>query len=273
MALSSQSKIKLVIADVDGTLVLADKTLTRATIDAVALLRSRGVRFAVTSGRPPRGMTMLIEPLRLDTLIAGFNGGCFAKADLSVVEQHPLDADLAMTTIETIEKVGLEAWVFAGEDWLKRDAPSSHQPREERTLQFGPRVVTDFKQAPTPIFKVVGVSDDYELVKMGETAVRAALGSRVSASRSQPYYLDVTHPDANKGVVVGAMSRLLGVPVDAIAVIGDGLNDVQMFEKGGLSIAMGNGEEQVRAAAQFVTASNADEGFAKAVADIILPRS
>ena len=266
----ASAKIDLLISDVDGTLVLSDKSLTPATVDAVARLRAAGVRFAVTSGRPPRGMKMLFGPLAIDTPIAGFNGGCFTNPDLSIVAQHLLGPDIARETIAMLEEMGLAAWVFAGEDWLKRDDHSPYQIKEEHTLQFQPVIVRDFEECLPRALKVVGVGDDYELVKRGEAAVRAKFGGRVSAARSQPYYLDVTHPQANKGAVVTTLSSMLGIPTERIAVIGDGLNDILMFEKAGLSIAMGNSDDEVKSAATVTTAGNADNGFAKAVADVIL---
>ncbi len=96
---------------------------------------------------------------------------------------------------------------------------------------------------------------------------------RASAARSQPYYLDVTHPDANKGTVVTTLSKLLSVPADEIATIGDMPNDVLMFRKSGLSIAMGNASQEVQAQADLVTDSYDDEGFAKAIERFILPRA
>jgi hydroxymethylpyrimidine pyrophosphatase-like HAD family hydrolase len=100
--------------------------------------------------------------------------------------------------------------------------------------------------------------------------VQRVCGSRVSAARSQPYYLDVTHPDANKGHVVSVLSQVLSIPPTQIATIGDMPNDVLMFQKSGLSIAMGNASQEVQRQAQFVTTSNEEEGFAKAVEAFIL---
>jgi len=94
----------------------------------------------------------------------------------------------------------------------------------------------------------------------------------VTAARSQPYYLDVTHPDANKGAVARYLSAKYGIPPEAMATIGDMPNDVLMFAHSGLSIAMGNASPEVQRAARRTTASNEDEGFASAVDRFILPR-
>src|SRR4051812_13400696 len=75
--------IKLLLADVDGTLVTHEKVLTERAKTSVAKMRAAGIEFAITSGRPPRGMEMLIEPLALTTPIAAFNGGMFVRRDLS----------------------------------------------------------------------------------------------------------------------------------------------------------------------------------------------
>ena len=94
--------------------------------------------------------------------------------------------------------------------------------------------------------------------------MQKTLGEKASAARSQPYYLDVTHPQANKGTVVRPLSRLLNIPPAQIATIGDMPNDVLMFRKSGFSIAMGNASDEVKAQASAVTDSNENEGFANA---------
>jgi len=87
---------------------------------------------------------------------------------------------------------------------------------------------------------------------------------------SQPYYLDVTHPKANKGEVIAALSALLAIPPAQIATIGDMPNDVLMFERSGVSIAMANASAEVQRAAKFVTKSNTEEGFALAMEQFVL---
>ena len=84
-ALEARGSISLLLADVDGTLVTEDKVLTERARAAVHRLHEAGIRFAITSGRPPRGMAMLIEPLALETPIAAFNGGMFVAPDLSII--------------------------------------------------------------------------------------------------------------------------------------------------------------------------------------------
>ena len=201
------SKISLVLADVDGTLVTADKVLTTRARAAVKALHGAGIAFAITSGRPPRGMAMLIDPLALQTPVAGFNGGIFVKPDMTIMEEHVLAADVAKRALDVIFRNGMDAWVYSGKDWLVRDANAPHVAREEWTVKFAPTVIRSFNEVLSSAVKIVGVSDDLDLVARCEKDVQDALGSGASAARSQPYYLDVTHPDANKGTVVATLSK------------------------------------------------------------------
>ncbi len=269
----STSKISLVLADVDGTLVTEEKVLTSRAEGAVRALQDAGIGFAITSGRPPRGMAMLVDPLALRTPVAAFNGGIFVKPDMTVMEAHVLAADAANRAVEVILRHHMDVWVYSGNDWLVRDPNAPHVAREQWTVRFAPTVVANFEGVLTSAVKIVGVSDDQDLVARCEKDAQDALGATASAARSQPYYLDVTHPDANKGTVVTTLSKLLSVPTSEIATIGDMPNDILMFRKSGLSIAMGNANTDVQAKADLVADSYKDEGFAKAIERFILPRT
>lgn len=271
----SAKTIRLVIADVDGTLVTQEKILTKRASDAVLHLQQAGIAFSVTSGRPPRGMAMLIDPLKLTQPLAAFNGGVLIEPDLiTVVDQKYLPADVPEKVIEAIEKHGLDVWVYTDTEWFVRDPKAAHVAREQWTVRFPPIAVKTFAGLLGRVAKIVGVSDDFERVAICEKDVQQAGGTRISAARSQPYYLDVTHPQANKGGVVLAMSKLLNIPAAEIATIGDMPNDVLMFEKSGVSVAMGNASPEVRASATHVTSTNEDEGFAKAIEEFVLtPRA
>jgi Cof subfamily protein (haloacid dehalogenase superfamily) len=266
----AQAKISLVLADVDGTLVTAEKVLTSRACAAVKALRAAGIGLAITSGRPPRGMAMLTDPLALRTPIAGFNGGIFVKPDMTIMEEHVLAADVAERALDVVLHHGMDAWVYSGQDWLVLNPDAPHVAREQWTVKFAPTVVASFKDVLGNAVKIVGVSDDRDLVARCEKDAQDVLGAGASAARSQPYYLDVTHPDANKGTVVTTLSKLLSVPASEIATIGDMPNDVLMFRKSGLGIAMGNASPDVQAQADVVTASYEDEGFAKAIEQFVL---
>jgi Cof subfamily protein (haloacid dehalogenase superfamily) len=266
----TMSGIKLLLADVDGTLVTKEKVLTERAVNAVRALKDKGILFAITSGRPPRGMKMLIDPLQLDDPIAGFNGGVLVNPDLSLIEEHTLDPDMAKKVVETMLAQKIDVWIYRGQDWFIRDKNAPHAAKEERTVQFAPTVVDTLDDLLDKAIKIVGVSDDEDLMKKAESAVKEAIGDKATAALSQPYYLDVTHKLANKGYVVEFLAKRYGIDAKDIATIGDMPNDVIMFEKSGLGIAMGNATKDVQDKARFTTDSNENEGFAKAVEDHFL---
>jgi Cof subfamily protein (haloacid dehalogenase superfamily) len=266
----ARPQVRVVLADVDGTLVTQDKALTDRAVAAVSRLRDQGIAFAVTSGRPPRGMSMLIEPLGLATPISAFNGGLIVQPDMSVLARKPIPEVVAARAIELLSARGLDVWIYSGADWLVRDPEGAHVAHEASTVQFDPTTVETF-EGVADMVKVVGVSDDHELVATTTQEARETFGDHVSAAQSQPYYLDITHPQANKGEVVSYLAARLGIPAEQFATIGDMPNDVLMFAHSGLSIAMGNASREVQRAARRVTASNEEDGFAKAIERFVLP--
>ena len=216
-------------------------------------------------------MRMLVEPFAITTPIAGFNGGAFTKPDLSPIEEHRARArDGAAHATTCCAATASTSGCSAG--WIGSCSISTvlTSPTEIRAVHFQPTVVRALEPALSSAFKIVGVSADHELLARCESELQAVLGEAASASRSQPYYLDITHPMANKGVAVVRLAALMGVPMSEIAVIGDGHNDVGMFAQSGLSIAMGNAPPDVQRQARFVTSSNDQNGFAEAVRTYIL---
>jgi Cof subfamily protein (haloacid dehalogenase superfamily) len=262
---SPDSEIRLVLADVDGTLVTQEKVLTDRARKAVLALHAKNILFAITSGRPPKGMKMLIEPLELKTPVAGFNGGVYTRPDLTVLSSRFVPADVAARVVEMIRQHGLTPWLYTATDWYVPDPKGPHVDREAWTVKFPPLVLADFSPKLNEAVKIVGVSDDLAAVAACEADCQKAFPGAVSAQRSQPYYLDVTNVEANKGSVVEFLAQNLKLEPRQIATLGDMPNDVPMFRKSGLSIAMGQSSKEVQGAAYFVTDTNGNEGFARAI--------
>ena len=268
------SKISLVLADVDGTLVTEEKVLTSRAEAAVKALQDR--RHRLCDYQWPAAA----RHGDVDRSVGSAHPGCrFQWRDLRQARyDHHGRARACRRCRQSARSrssssIDMDVWVYSGKDWLVRDPNAPHVAREQWTVKFAPTVVENFEGVLSSAVKIVGVSDDLDLVARCEKDAQDALGAKASAARSQPYYLDVTHPDANKGTVVTTLSKLLSIPTSEIATIGDMPNDVLMFRKSGLSIAMGNASPEVQAQADLVTDSYDDEGFAKAIERFILPRT
>jgi Cof subfamily protein (haloacid dehalogenase superfamily) len=259
------TRIALVVSDVDGTLLTKDKTLTARAQQAAQRLHEAGIAFTITSSRPAMGMRFLIEPLGIMLPVGPFNGSSIVAANMHPIEQNLIPTSAAERAIDVLNRFDVDIWLFTNELWLTKHPDGDYVPNERRAIRADPTIVDDFSPYLSAACKIVGSSRDFELLVRCEAAMHEALGSEALAVRSQNYYLDVTPPGRDKGTFVTAMAQRLGVPLDAVATIGDMQNDVAMFEVSGLSIAMGNASDEVKGFAMRVTSSNEDEGFANAM--------
>jgi Cof subfamily protein (haloacid dehalogenase superfamily) len=263
------TRIALVVSDVDGTLVTKDKTLTDRAMAAVQKLKQAGIGFTITSSRPALGMRFLIEPLGITLPVGPFNGSSIVDPQLKPIEQHLIPAAVAQRSIEVLDEFGVDIWLFTNEKWFTRHPDGEYVPNEKRAIRAGPTIIADFAPYLSTACKIVGASSDAALLQRCEAAMQKAVGTQATAVRSQSYYLDVTPPGCDKGTFVEAMAKRQGISTDAVATIGDMQNDLAMFKKSGLSIAMGNATDDVKKQATHVTTSNEDEGFAGAIEMIL----
>ena len=271
--MATPTDIALLVSDIDGTLVAPDKTLTPRASEAVSELGRAGVGFTLVSSRPPRGMAGLIRALDVRLPFAAFNGASLIGPDMKLIRALRISEAAARQTLDFLAARGIAAWVFADDAWFVTDAGGERVEHERHTVSFDPTVVTDFDAVIDRIDKIVGVSDDHPALAAAEAALSALLGGAASAVRSQTYYLDITHPRADKGLAVRDLAVATQVDLARTAVIGDMSNDVAMFKVAGFAIAMGQASDAVKAQAQAVTGPNTADGFADAVAQLILPRA
>lgn len=265
--------IRLFVTDVDGTLVTHARTLAPSTIEAARKLRAAGVRLGLVSSRPAHGLDVLLAPLEIDTPRAGFNGGEILDTTDRLLEERTIPEAACRAAVAALEAAGVDVWVFTGGEWLLKNPDAHYIPRERLSISMDWRVVDDFAPYLSQVHKVMGSSLDHDRIGRLEAEVRAVAGDGAAVFRSQDYYLDITHPEANKGTAALALARLLDIPPTQMAVIGDMPNDFPMFEAGAFAIAMGNAPAHVRARADALTAGNDDDGWALAVERFILPNA
>lgn len=269
--MSDVARVALVISDVDGTLVDRQKKLTRATIDAVGRLRAAGLGFTIISARPRSGMLPIADALELDVPMGAFNGGTVFRRDGTLLSQHRIDADVVKAMFDLVGDAAVDRWVFARDRWYASTDHGHHVDHERIASNQDPVVTADF----TPFYdcadKLTFVSDDPASLAQLHDRARSEFGDRATVAQSQTYYLDITALAANKGDGIAQLAEAMHTPLAAVAVIGDQYNDLPMFERAGLAIAMGQSPADVRAQARYTTASNDADGVARAIEDILLP--
>jgi Cof subfamily protein (haloacid dehalogenase superfamily) len=235
----------------------------------VQRLHEAGIGFTITSSRPSFGMRFLIEPLAITLPIGAFNGSSIVDPKLNPIECHLIPPAAVQRSLDLLNEFGVDIWFFTNQQWLTNNPDGAYVPLEKRTIRTDPVIVSDFAPYLESACKIVGASSDATRLQACEAAMQKALGEQATAARSQTYYLDVTPPGHDKGTFLQAMAKRLNLSTDAVATIGDMQNDLAMFAKSGLSVAMGNATDDVKKRATHVTTSNENEGFAGAI-DIIM---
>jgi Cof subfamily protein (haloacid dehalogenase superfamily) len=273
-ALAALAKVELVISDCDGTLLYTDKSLGEPAKEAVRNLTAAGVRFTVASSRPGKGMHSIVETLGIQSPFAAFNGGKLVDpAGWKTLSAHWLPRDAAQTALESLERDGVDAWVFIDDQWYITNPGGEYVPLERRTVGYDAVVVKRFEDIDLDsIEKIVASTKDATLLQRKEAEFHDTLKGRAMAMRSQTYYLDITHPLANKGEGVRELARLAGVALENVAVLGDMGNDVAMFDVAGVSIVMGQASADVQSHATFVSATNDEDGFALGLNGLLAAR-
>src|SRR4051794_13917107 len=140
------SRFKLVVSDVDGTLVTTEKTLRPRTIEAVKKLHDAGIAFSICSSRPPFGMRMFMEPLQLTLPFGGYNAGSIVETDLTVIEQKIIPPEVAKHAVDVFHANGVGCWVFVGNEWVILDRNGDHVDHEIHTIYTEPTVVAAFEK-------------------------------------------------------------------------------------------------------------------------------
>jgi len=263
--------VRLVVSDVDGTLVDKNKELTAATIAAVENLKAHAVGFTIISARPRSGMMPIAETLRIDAPMGAFNGGTIFHRDGRIERQDFVPRDVVERMLALSEDVEVDTWVFADDIWFASTDQGAHVGSERRASNQDPVVRSDFADLYDRVDKITFVSDVPDILVDLRKQARPFEG-RATIMQSQTYYLDVTAQTGNKGDGITLLAKAMDTPLSATCAIGDQANDVPMFARAGVSIAMGQGPEEVRAKADHVTAGNDADGVAQAIAGIILKR-
>ncbi|MHC2439814.1 HAD family hydrolase [Bradyrhizobium sp. USDA 4451] len=263
------TRIALVVSDVDGTLLTKDKTLTDGALTAVRRLHEAGVGFTIVSSRPTIGMGFLVAPLAIKLPIGAFNGSSIVDPQLRPLEQHVIPPAVAKRSIDLLRARGVDIWLFTNDRWLTRNPDGEYNAHEKRAIKHDPTIVDDFTPYLDQACKIVGASSDAPLLQRCEAEMQQMVGPDATAVRSQTYYLDVTPPGHDKGTFVEGIAKRLGVSLENVATIGDMQNDLPMFARSGISFAMGNASDDVKARATHVTETNERDGFARAM-DVVL---
>lgn len=265
--------IKLVAIDLDDTLLDHSRTISPRAKAAIAAAVAQGVTVTVATGRMFPSALPYAEQLGLDVPLITYNGA-LVRCGLSgeTLLHRPLDAATARELLALFRERGWYIQVYLDDVLYVRERDANARYYETiagvAAVPVGDRLWT---LAGTPT-KLLAMADPARIPAI-DAAVKAACGDRVYTAASKANYLEMTHPDANKGAALAFLAGRLGIDRAEVMAIGDSVNDLDMIAYAGLGVAMGNASPRVKEAANAVTAANDADGVAAAIEEYVLKRN
>lgn len=267
-------KYKLLVLDIDGTLTDSGRNITPATRKALLALQRSGTRIVLASGRPTYGVSPAARELELGRFggyILSFNGGKIVEcATGRALYEKTMPVEQARLLSGLARKNGVPILTYE-EDCLITEAPENEYVLKESAInRMKIRAVASFAEAVRfPVTKCLMVGEGTHLAKV-ETNVKEAVGNELSVCRSEPFFLEIMPSHIDKAVSLGILSERLGISREEIAACGDGFNDRTMIRYAGLGVAMGNAQEPVKQAANYIAPTNDEDGVAHTVYKFML---
>lgn len=268
-------KYKLLVLDVDGTVLNDAKEISKRTLAALLKIQQMGIRIVLASGRPTYGLLPLAKSLELGIyggFILSYNGGQIIKAQNGeILFERRINPEMLPYMERKARKNGFALFTYH-DDTIITDSPENEHIRNEARLN-NLRVIKEDELSVAIGFapcKCMLVSDDEEALIGLEEHWKRRLNGVLDVFRSEPYFLEVVPCAVDKANTLGVLLEILGVTREEVVAIGDGVCDVTMLQLAGLGIAMGQSQDSVKACADYITASNEEDGVALAVEKTII---
>lgn len=268
-------KYKLLVLDVDGTLVNSKKELSVQTLTTLLKIQHAGIRIALASGRSPYGLRHLVDKLEMKKwggYILPYNGTQIVNTgNDEVLFEKRIDPAMLPYLEKKAQKNGFSIFTYHQDQLITTD-PDNEHIRNEATLNGMEIVAVENLSAAVDFSpsKCVLVSDNEAALVAQKDQWRKRLAGTLDVYRSESFFLEVVPPFVDKGNTLGVLIEKLGITTEEVMAIGDGRRDFSMLQLAGLGIAMGNAQDSIKACADYTTESNDNEGVAIAVQKFII---
>lgn len=268
-------KYKLLVLDVDGTLLNDEREISKRTLAALLKVQQMGVRIVLASGRPTYGLMPLAKTLELGNyggFVLSYNGCQIIKAQNGeILFERRINPEMLPYLEKKARKNGFAIFTYH-DDTLITDSPDNEYIKNEALLN-NLKIIREDEFSTAIDFapcKCMLVSDKEKALIGLEQHWEKRLAGTLDAFRSEPYFLEVVPCGVNKANTLGALLEHLGVTREEVIAVGDGVYDVTMLQLAGMGVAMGHSQDSVKVCADYVTASNEEDGVALAVEKLIL---
>ena len=267
-------KYKLIVLDLDGTLTNSKKIITPRNREILIRVQEQGVRLVLASGRPTYGIVPLANELRMNEFggfILSYNGGEIINWETQeMIYENVLPNDVVPVLYECARSHQLSILTYDGAEIVTENSQDPYVQKEAFLNKMAVRETNDFLTDITlPVAKCLIVGDADKLIPL-EAELCLRLQGRINVFRSEPYFLELVPQGIDKALSLAVLLKEIGVERKEMIAIGDGYNDLSMIKFAGLGIAMGNAQEPVKKAADYITLSNEEDGVAIAVEKAII---
>ena len=253
--------IKLVVTDLDGTLLNSDSQMPKEIHDVISSLTSVGIRFVVASGRQINNLRRLFND-RLDIFYIAQNGAHVEYGDKALYQQ-PIDDEDVRSIIQKADTFGLYPMIYTKDTiYVKDTDPSFIERLNNYDLDY--KVVNEFApNCDVEKISLMSLDDEAKEYKNRFLSIEG-----VSVCISHKDLLDVTRWDVSKGSALALLQENLNISVDMTMAFGDAENDLTLFEHSYYSFAMRNASEEVKKKARFIASGNDENGVIQVLMNI-----
>ena len=253
----------IVFLDIDGTLLDSQYRIMPCTRDRLQQLHRRGVPVVLCSARPPEGVDQVAKQAQLQGPQACYNGGLIFDEDKTILRDVGIDIHLAMEfrrfAAERFPELVVSAYLY--NVWLAED-PRHPAILEEAEISGCTPLKGSLEQVAggaSHVHKLLCIGDAMRVRALQKEAVQRF--PQLMALRSKATYLEILSPESTKGSAARVLLAHYGLDARQAVAFGDSDVDLDMLQHCGFGVAMGNAPQQVKEAADFVTASNDEEGI------------
>lgn len=263
-------KYKLIVLDVDGTMLNSNREVTKRTVQTLRRVQQMGIKVALASGRPTYGILPLARRIDLDVYegyIISYNGAQVMEAkDGQIIFERRIDPQMVPYIEKKARKMGLTMAYYDGNEVVSDDISNPHVVDEAQmngmSLRQDEMISVGMDDWPSEIMLV---SDDEQALNSLEQHMQRHLAGVMDTIHSNPYYLEIVGYQVGKSYAMSALVQKMGIQMSEVLAIGDGAADINMIQMAGTGVAMGNATEGVRRCADFTTLSNDEDGAAVAI--------
>ena len=267
-------KYRLIVLDLDGTLTNPQKEITPRNREVLIAAQQRGARVVLASGRPTYGVAPLADELLMDKyggFVLSYNGAAIINWETKeMIYDKVLPDEVIPALYERARTHGMTILTYNGPEIVTENSRDPYVQKAAFLNKMTVRETNDFlTDVILPLPKCLIVGEPEKLIPI-EAELRLLLQGRINAFRSEPYFLELVPFGIDKALSMSVLLEHVGVPREEVMAIGDGFNDLTLIKLAGLGVAMGNAQEPVKQAADYVTLTNEEDGVAEAIERFVL---